>query len=192
MDVLSHGVWALAIARGANIKTSTRVMRPSVAFFFGIFPDLFAFSIPILFMLWTFLTGSGPEVVAAPGPGPSSLRSPEMLALAHNLYNLSHSLIVFLVVFVVVALLRKKRPYWELSGWLFHILCDIPTHSGEFFPTPIFWPLANWKFDGFSWGQWWFIIANWTTLIVIHLGLTLWKRSKQKTDPAYAPPQTTS
>lgn len=179
MDVFSHGVWALAIARGANIKTNTRVMRPAVAFFFGIFPDLFAFSIPILSLVWAM-------------PDPSSLRTPEMLTLAHSLYNLSHSLVVFLIVFVVVALLRKKRPYWELSGWLFHILCDIPTHSGEFFPTPMFWPLADWKFNGFSWGRPWFIIANWTTLILVHLGLTLWKRSKQKTDSSYAPPQATS
>ncbi len=192
MDVFSHGVWALAIARGADIKTNTRVMRPAVAFFFGIFPDLFAFSIPILSVVWAMLSGDGPDMAAAPGPGPSSLRSPEMLTLAHGLYNLSHSLIVFLLVFIVVALLRKKRPYWELSGWLFHILCDIPTHSGEFFPTPIFWPLADWKFDGFSWGQPWFIIANWTTLILVHLGLTLWKRSKQKADSSYAPPQATS
>lgn len=189
MDVFSHGVWAMAIARGTNIKTNTRMMRPSIAFLFGIFPDLFAFSIPILSLVWAMLLGSSPE--AAAGPGPSPLRSPEMLALAHNLYNLSHSLIVFLVVFLVVALLRKKRPYWELSGWLFHILCDIPTHSDEFFPTPVFWPLADWKFDGFSWGQPWFIIANWTTLLLLHVGLTLWKRSKQKTDPPYAPPQAT-
>jgi hypothetical protein len=58
---------------------------------------------------------------------------------------------------------------WEMGGWLVHILCDIPTHSYRFYPTPIFWPLSSWKFNGFSWGVWWFMLLNYSALFIVFL-----------------------
>ncbi len=189
MDILSHGLWAVAIARGANLKTGKRVMRSGLAFFFGIFPDVFAFAIPTLVMLWGFVSGDASLSTSSTSAGPPSLGSPAMLSLAYSLYNLSHSLVVFAIVFLVIAFVRGRRPLWELSGWLFHILCDIPTHSGEFFPTPVFWPLSDWRFDGFSWGRPWFILANYGALLLVHLFLTWKSRSrKQPSPPPYATP----
>jgi hypothetical protein len=176
MDILSHGLWAALGAKAANIKQGKRVVRPLLAFFFGVFPDVFAFAIPFIAMLWSMLTGDAS--FAPPSEGrPPSLGSPEMLLLAERLYNVSHSLIVFALVFGVIWFIRKK-PLWELGGWSFHILCDIPTHAREFFPTPVFWPIASWTVDGYPWGKPWFIATNYALLTLVSLGVWYWKRRK--------------
>ncbi len=178
MDIFAHGFWAAAIARGTNTKADTRIMRPWLAFLFGLFPDLFAFSVPFIVFGVSWLTGG--QSFSAGAAGPPSLQSPAMLNLAYALYNVSHSLVIFALVFIIVALIRGKRPLWELSGWLFHILCDIPTHTDAFFPTPIFWPISSAHFrGGISWGQTWFMLANYSLIILAHLAITLWRRTKK-------------
>ena len=32
--------------------------------------------------------------------------------------------------------------------WPMHIIVDFFTHSLEFFPTPILWPVSDYRFDG--------------------------------------------
>jgi hypothetical protein len=54
----------------------------------------------------------------------------------HHLYNVTHSLMIFLAVFLVAWAVRK-RPVWELGAWGLHVLVDVPTHSSSFFPTPV-------------------------------------------------------
>jgi membrane-bound metal-dependent hydrolase YbcI (DUF457 family) len=84
------------------------------------------------------------------------------------LYSISHSAVVFFAVFSI-AFLIFRRPIWELGGWLFHILLDIPTHSYRFYPTPFLWPLSDWKFGGFSWATPWFLVLNYTAIIAVYL-----------------------
>ena len=103
MDIFSHGLWAGAIAKGINNKNEkNRGYRLSYwrTFFWGMFPDLFAFTIPFIALLWGLATGNAAF---------SQFRSPEdgdlaadtdsgMLGLAHHLYNFSHSFVIFLFV----------------------------------------------------------------------------------------------
>ncbi|MBI3671680.1 hypothetical protein HY249_02705 [Candidatus Azambacteria bacterium] len=102
-----------------------------------------------------------------------------IFSLTSALYNISHSLIVFCIVFFAVYLIFK-RPVWELGAWLLHILIDIPTHSYKFFPTPFLWPVSNWKYDGFSWGNPTFLISNYLSILAVYVLLYLLERRRLK------------
>ena len=136
MDILSHGLWG-ALAFGRKSRASFWL-----AFMIGLAPDLFSFGI-----LWVAATlGLSEKPDFSHGTPPEST----IPLYVHHLYNVTHSFIVFLVVFMLTWFLLK-RPLWELSAWGLHVLVDIPTHSFAFFPTPFLWPLSDWKFNGWQW-----------------------------------------
>ena len=74
----------------------------------------------------------------------------EFPMFAQTLYNITHSLVTFAFVFVLVGIVARK-PIWVLAVWGLHILIDIPTHSLALFPTPFLWPTSNFKVDGIGW-----------------------------------------
>jgi hypothetical protein len=148
MDIFAHGLWTAAAARTANRKLP-RPIHIVWAGFAGVAPDLFAFAPALAVGLWE-------RHVFAPN-----------LPLAWQLYRISHSLIVFALVFGVVWLLAR-RPVLELLGWPLHILIDIPSHSLRFFATPFLWPLSDYRFDGISWANRWFMLANYTALLIVY------------------------
>jgi hypothetical protein len=69
---------------------------------------------------------------------------------AQNLYNVTHSLIIFTVVFALIWIAAKK-PIWVATAWGLHIVIDIPTHSLALFPTPFLWPISDFRVDGIGW-----------------------------------------
>ncbi len=194
MDIIAHGLWtAAAYKRTNNLleKRGEKTLSIPWAAFWGVFPDLFAFTLPWVFILFGIVTGS---INPANIPGPSSQEPPTARAfpsyifrLASTLYNFSHSLVIFGIIFALVyagrrwiqsksgALLHTQRggPIpWEMGGWLLHILIDIPTHSYAFFPTPVFWPLSQWKFThGIAWSTRWFMVTNYSLLCVVYIYL---------------------
>lgn len=136
MDIVSHGLWG-AIAFGRKSRSSFWL-----AFVIGLAPDLLSFGV-----LWmAVLLGLAEQPDFSFGPPPES----SIPHYVHHLYNFTHSFIVFLAVFLLMWFLLK-RPAWELSAWGLHVLVDVPTHSYAFFPTPILWPLFDWKFNGWQW-----------------------------------------
>ena len=155
MDILSHGLYG-SIAFGRRNKKSFWL-----AFFFGIAPDLFSFGIFFIQRLFEWESGG---VVQNGPPDPSTIP-----VYVQSFYNVSHSLIIFLIVFAVVWFVRKK-PLLELLAWPLHILVDIPTHSTQFFPTPFLWPFSSYGFDGVPWGNPWIFIPN----VVLLLSLYVW------------------
>lgn len=170
MDTFSHGLWAGALAKGLNKRKGKRHVNVWATALWGIFPDIFAFGIPMFIIFWSvafngghFADFGGRPPMVEPTGGDSLL----VYQLSHVLYNMSHSLIVFGAVFFAVWV-HFKQVRLELLGWLLHILMDIPTHSYAFFPTPVFWPLLDWKFDGFSWGQPWFMVFNYSLLLLAY------------------------
>lgn len=181
MDIFAHGLWTAAAAKALNKKIENKFKKPLHiwrAAFWGIFPDLFAFAIPFVWIAWGFLTGN---LTTADLPRPHQVEPPTdgklyvITRLANLLYSISHSVIIFAVVFLVVWLLAR-RPILELGGWLLHILIDIPSHSYQFYPTPVLWPLSGWKFDGISWSTPWFMVLNYSALAVIYF--ILWRKRK--------------
>lgn len=168
MDILAHGIWSGLSAKAVN-KKSGKKLSVKQTVFWGVFPDLFAFTIPFAWLFWNLIFGN---INFSDIPGPKNGEPPEsklpVFRIASELYNYSHSLIIFLAVFGIVFLILR-RPVWELFGWFLHILIDIPTHSYKVFPTPFLWPISKWKFNGFSWGAPWFLILNYTAIIIVYL-----------------------
>jgi len=84
------------------------------------------------------------------------------------LYGITHSIFVFAATSILVFLITGNYPIFLLA-WILHITIDIPTHSRNFLPTPFLWPFFEWKFPGFSWSQKWFVIMNWTAIVIVGL-----------------------
>ncbi len=187
MDIFSHGLWAGAAAKGINLKREKK-LNVWLTAFWGVFPDLFAFTIPFVWLFFNLIsgninfsdihrpTGAEPDDKLLFGNGSARQAQSSLAYLTSVLYNISHSLVIFLVVFGLVILIRKllKKENiipWEMGGWLLHIILDIPTHSYAFYPTPVFWPIGGWKFSGYSWAHPLFIAANYSAIIIAYLAI---------------------
>ena len=153
MDIVSHGLWG-AVAFGRRNRSSFWL-----AFFIGLAPDLLSFGV-----LWTAVVlGLAERPDFSHGTPPES----SIPQYVHHLYNVTHSFIVFLVAFLLIRFLLR-RPLWELGAWGLHVLVDVPTHSYAFFPTPILWPLFNWKVDGWQWTTPTILIPNFVLLAMVY------------------------
>ena len=167
MDIISHSAWSFLAAKAINVKKVERPLRPWHVVFWGIAPDLFSFAIFFFWVIKSIAFGeTSPELVPSGTDEPVVDGKYSISMVTAALYSMSHSIIIFFAIFVIVLLLRR-RPYWEMLGWGLHILIDVPTHSYHFYPTPVLWPLSEWKFDGISWATPWLIIANYCALIMV-------------------------
>ena len=163
MDIISHGLWGgIAFGRKNRRKYWT-------SFLIGIAPDVLSFG--VLFFSLIFF-GEGPRFNGPPDPAiiPSYIDA---------LYNVTHSLVIFAIVFFVIWLIIKK-PFIPLFAWAFHILLDIFTHSFQFYPTPFLWPISDFKLDAVSWGHPLIFFPNVVLLLIIYIGFFVLKLNKRK------------
>lgn len=177
MDILAHTLWANAGARKLNTtlqKKNKKTISLMWASFWGVSPDLFAFLIPILVSLFAILQGSGTISEL------SHHGLPGQFDLSDQLYNYSHSLVVFGIAFLGTWAVIKRPPY-VLLGWALHILLDIPTHPTDFYPTPFLWPVSDYIFPyGFAWRAPWFMVLNYAALITVFTVIFLRRHLKTK------------
>jgi len=161
MDFLSHGLWGGIVFGRKNKRTFWW------AFFIGLAPDLFSFG-PFFLVSFLGLTGRSPFSGGPPDPA-------LIPSYVHQLYNPTHSLIVFGATFLVLWAILKK-PFWPLLAWGLHIVFDIFTHSFEFFPTSFLWPISDFKIDAWSWGNPWIYLPNVFLLALLYLWFFVIKR----------------
>ena len=159
MDIISHGLWGGLVAG----RKSKKIFW--TAFAIGLAPDLFSFG--ILFGARILGLASGPDWGNGP-PDPASI--PQFVDV---LYNITHSLVIFALVFGLVWFIRKK-PFIPLFAWAIHILVDIFTHSTAFFPTPFLWPVSDFVINGMNWGQPIIFFPNLALLAVGFFSLVAW------------------
>lgn len=177
MDILAHTLWTNAGARAANAVAEKKGLpaqsgkkfhiSPAWAAFWGVFPDLFAFTIPFAVHFYSiiFLGKTFGESFARPAMVEGGIT--KGFELAHTLYNYSHSLVIWGVVFLLVWFIFK-RPRYELLGWALHILIDIPSHVLAFFPTPFLFPISNYYFPyGIQWSNQWYMLINYGLLLIV-------------------------
>lgn len=164
MDIVSHGLWG-GIAFGRKTKKSFLA-----AFLFGIAPDFLAFAPFFAGMILGFT----PRVFT-PGEPPPLDAIPQYI---HSVYQVTHSVIIFLLAFAAVAIIIR-RPLWEMLAWGLHILMDIPTHSNSFFPTPFLWPLSTFHIDGIPWGHPVIFFPN-VILLTLLYAIFLVKKGREK------------
>lgn len=160
MDAISHGLWG-GISFGRKSKRFFLL-----AFLFSILPDVIPFA-----WLWTMSYISGIY-----DPANISLGATGYVV---SIYNVTHSLIIALSVFLLAFLVFKKKA-WIMAGWPLHILFDIPTHDLTFFPTPYLWPFSTPFFPGLPW--WinsWVFYSDWIILIVLFAAWFILRRKKR-------------
>lgn len=174
MDIFAHAIWTnilATIARRRQEKMHRRLLSVAWTTFWGVFPDLFAFTVPFIMGIWGWIVGTGFMY------GRTNIAT----GLAPTLYNYSHSLVIWAVVFVIVWVI-SKRPRWELLGWVLHIFIDVPSHGNGFYLTPIFFPLSGWKFThGVSWAHPLFMMINYSAMLVAWTGVAWYRRILRKT-----------
>lgn len=161
MDTLAHGLWGGMIAGWKR--------RFGLAFMFAVGPDLSSF-------------GALTAIRIATGnfePGKPSIDGlPDWLFTA---YDISHSLVVAGAVWLFLWFTVRWLAV-PFSGWLIHIVLDIPTHSRAYFPTPFLWPVSDYTVDGFSWAQGWFMILNYSCLLALAICWIYFRRKRKQDD----------
>lgn len=176
MDIISHGLWSGALFEFINLKLKEKKFKFWEAAFWGMFPDIFAFVIPFFIFSIIIIIQKGFNLSNLM----NSLQSASYSNIIKMLYNISHSLVIFVIVFFLVWLIFRK-PIWVLCGWLLHILIDIPTHLKTDFPTQMFWPISNFNINGLIyWRDPKFMILDIVLLIVVYAIIFSIKRKNKK------------
>jgi hypothetical protein len=163
-------------------------------------PDLFSFGpfflthLPLIARRWTSRERLEP-------PDPSIIPG-----YVYHSYNVTHSLVVWAAAFATCwwwkrhaergmrnseegvlnrnnhlphSEFRIPHSLWPFFAWPLHILCDIPTHSTQFFPTPFLWPLTTPFVNGRPWSRPPFMAINYGLIALTYLGVTLFKRRRR-------------
>ncbi len=193
MDFFAHILWAVAIFTIIGRKTGIKFNLKRAAFW-GVFPDLFAFGLPVVWIIISFLLGTF-DISILPAPEdmePTIRDSVPVFRAASILYNTGHSLIIFagaILMIILASRLADKTHIFsskkltaavpkEMSAWLFHILLDIPSHSYKFFATPFLWPVSDFKIDGISWRTPWFFAFNYAAIGLVYI--YIWRKNTNK------------
>jgi len=148
MDFLAHIFWS-----GIFFNRYKRLIW---AIFFGVAPDIFSWGVFLVYRIF------------AP---PSFFRPPvinDIPPWVFTLYGITHSLVVFSLVALIIYILKKGIPFF-LFAWSIHIIIDIFTHSKFYLSTPFLWPISNWAFPGYSWANPRFMILNYSIIFFIYL-----------------------
>lgn len=153
MDFISHALWG-----GITIGRKSRKFFLS-AMGISLLPDLLTEG---LFAM-LYLAGIG-DMPGWDAGHPDIIDYP---IWAQYLYSGTHSLILFVPVFLILWGWAGK-PVWLAGAWGLHILIDIPTHTLELFPTPFLWPLSDFKVDGIPWDQPTVIIIDMVLLLSVY------------------------
>lgn len=167
MDFVSHGLWG-----GVGFGRKSR-KDFWWAILIGMLPDVLSFGVHLAITVFQ-------KVFLGVSPPGGDLRYHQVPQYVYNLYNFTHSLLIFVVVFGLVWLIRRK-PLWVLGAWGLHILVDIPTHSFEFFPTPFLWPISDFKVNGIAWGAPIIFIPN-VAFLVVAYGIWMWRKKHSALD----------
>ena len=156
MDTLSHALWGKGLFGYRKYRW--------YSFLFGALPDLFSFGI---YFIHSIFFSSSPLMGR-----PTRSEIPEWV---YSLYDISHSLVIA-SIFIFIAYKINKEFAFPMLAWPAHIILDFFTHSIEFFPTPILWPISDFKFDGIPWSNPIVFFAN--VICIFFLFVYRWKNSK--------------
>ena len=177
MDILAHALWA-----GAGVALARRrwAITPRAALATGLLatlPDL----IHLLPITGWWVLGSGSlealwaYAIALPGQEPAL---PAMVeGWSHHLHCVGHSAIVAGAVTLLVWAVRRSA-WIPLLGWWSHIVIDVFTHSADFYPAPVLYPITQRGFDGVAWNTPWFMVVNYAAIGL--MGLWLWLSRKSR------------
>jgi len=174
MDVLAHALWAGAglVALHHRHPVTRRTAALTVAL--AVLPDA-VHMLPVA--VWAATSGSWAAwlgfALATPVNEPDL---PAWVAAgSHHLHCVLHSAVV--AAGVTALLWAVRRTFWlPLAGWWLHIVIDVFTHSADYYPVPVLYPITYAGFDGVAWNTPWFMVLNYSALAAT--GLALWWRGR--------------
>jgi hypothetical protein len=169
MEIVAHGLWAVAAAKGKGDLAGRRIPVAWTAWW-AIFPDVLAFGPAVAVGLWWRIAGA-----------PAAAGAHHHYHVGLPLYQMGHSLVVFAAIYGLVSLVAR-RPVIGMLGWLMHILIDIPTHSFSYYATRFLWPVSNFRVDGIAWWTPWFWAATYVALAAVYFAL--WRTGRLLRAPA--------
>jgi len=150
MDTLSHALWGKGLFGYRKYRW--------FSFLFGAIPDLLSFGLYFIFNLII-------------NPSPMKFGKPELSEIPNwvfTLYDFSHSIIIAFLFIVIVYKINKDFCF-PMLAWPFHIVLDFFTHSTEYFPTPILWPISNYRFDGIPWSNPYIMLINMMCIFLVFI-----------------------
>ena len=172
MDTLAHALWAGLGLVAARRRMAIPPRAAAAAVALSVLPDL-AHLVPLL-------AGGGgwrtliDYIGATPGTEPAL--APGVAMLSHHLHCIGHSAVI--AAAVTLAAWRWRRAWMiPLAGWWSHIVIDVFTHSADFDPVPVLYPVTQRGVDGLAWNTPGFQLANYTALAVAAIALWLTRRS---------------
>lgn len=151
MDILSHALWTNLVFKDLPME------QRSLAIGFGVMPDLISFG--------RVLGGDFARKTMHYNNPPLHV----FPKFVFKIYNVTHSLVVWVGIFVLLKIFQLDWLALAFCGWGLHVLLDIFTHSANFFPTPILWPFSSFHFSGIAWANKWFMLFNYTVLAFLYL-----------------------
>jgi hypothetical protein len=163
MDIVAHALWAgvgVALAR-RKMPIERRTAGLTVAL--AVLPDVLQL-LPLL--AWILSTNGALETLSAyslASPGTEPALPPVVALVTHHLHCVAHSAIVAAAA-TAACWLWLRRFWLPLAGWWLHVVIDVFTHSADFYPSPVLYPLTMWGFDGVAWNAPWFLAANYAAL----------------------------
>ena len=156
MDFFAHLLWSGIIFTGPQIY---------LACFCGVLPDVAAF-LPMLF------TRGARRTNWRSREGRQQVMESPVMQQAQKLYNWTHSLVMWGLAIAIgtgiwAALGGGLQNYpWFLFAGVIHIGVDIPTHSTAFFAPAFLTPVSKYRFNGWPWSNKWFMIVNYSSIVV--------------------------
>ena len=135
MDTIAHGIWTYIIYF-AHPKKWWAVL-------IGIAPDVISF---VPYFIIDYLLGFSVQ------------------ATFDLVYQYTHSLVIFAIVFIGIALFTRSAPL-IFGAWGIHIVFDMFTHPMAYYPTPYLFPFNSPELLAFDYRTWGFLVVNYVLII---------------------------
>lgn len=146
MDTFSHALWGYGLFGFRKY--------PKFAALMGAMPDLISFGALLLLRVIEGNYSFGKPALAT------------LPSWIYPAYTVGHSFVIAFAVIGLIAILRKDIAFAMLA-WPFHITLDFPFHSLQYFATPMFWPISDFKVDGIPWSHWYIWLPNVAGIIIL-------------------------
>ena len=109
---------------------------------------------------------------ASTSPRAEAALSLPIAVLTQHLHRVMHRAVIAAAITLLVW--ATTTSLWiPLLGWWSHIVIDVFTHSADFYPVPVLYPITDKGFDGLAWNTRWFLVANYAALAVAIASLLL-------------------
>lgn len=168
MDIVAHGLWAALLCRWQGRERPMRRTTTALTVGMAMAPDLVQLTPIVISALvlpegWTALQAYFHAL-----PHYLPVLPPLVEALMHHLHCTMHSALVATAVTWLVWW-RLQRLWWPLLGWWMHIVIDVFTHSADFYPSPVLYPITQQGFDGWAWNDPWLLMVNYIFILLLWL-----------------------